>query len=578
MATLIPDTPPSCPHGERAVYEKLQRDLADRKEWVILHSLGLVEHEKKLWGEIDFVVLSTKGIFVIEVKGGKVRCEKGWWIYEAPGEQPIRRREAPWSQAAGGMFALRERVRREWPEFDQLLLGYGVVMPHEVFTATGTEIEPAVLLDRREFRRNLGFYIGELERHWDTVYRQRYGRPARRPTSEEIRRLRKILRPDADSAFTLGTWLNGLDAELIHLTNGQIRAARRMAANVRTVVRGRAGTGKTILAIERAKLLAGQGLDVLYLCFNRLLANHVEESLRGYRSPGRIRVRHIHALFRDICAKAGLASRLDVVQVPDAELFGRVYPETFCEASLSVDPGAADAVIVDEAQDLLTPDHLDALDMLVKDGLTRGCWHLFLDPMQNIYGKDAEVASQRLEQTTSFTWDELYENCRNTRRVAVQTSIMSGVDMAIEGTPEGPPCDVHWYRDQADLLRKLDSHVVELLKSEIAPERMILLSTRTLANSTLSGRTEVGGLPLVELKDALPASGGLHFSTMHAFKGLERDAVIALDLDRLGDSGMSMLHYVGLSRARLLLVPFVPETCRIAYGRLAADFARRASA
>jgi hypothetical protein len=187
------------------------------------------------------------------------------------------------------------------------------------------------------------------------------------------------------------------------------------------------------------------------------------------------------------------------------------------------------------------------------------------------------VAAQRLEQTTGFAWDDLYENCRNTRRVALQTSIMSGIDMAIEGAPEGPPCDAVWYRDAGDFLTRLDAKVAELLKADVAAERMIVLSTRTLANSMLASRQSIAGLPVRELKDG-PHQGGLCFSTMHAFKGLERDVVLAVDLDRLGDASMSMLHYAGLSRARLLLVPFVAESGRPAYERLAADFARRNTA
>ena len=57
------------PYGERSVYEKLGRDLD--KDWVVLHSLGLHGHETKIWGEADIVVLSTKGIFALEVKGGQ---------------------------------------------------------------------------------------------------------------------------------------------------------------------------------------------------------------------------------------------------------------------------------------------------------------------------------------------------------------------------------------------------------------------------------------------------------------------------------------------------------------------------
>lgn len=59
MAILIPDQPKECTYGERIVYERLGRDLD--AEWVVLHSLGLRGHETKIWGEADFVVLSTKG-------------------------------------------------------------------------------------------------------------------------------------------------------------------------------------------------------------------------------------------------------------------------------------------------------------------------------------------------------------------------------------------------------------------------------------------------------------------------------------------------------------------------------------
>lgn len=574
MATLLPDTPKDCPFGERQVFERFERDFADQRDWIVLHSLGLAEHQHKLWGEIDFVVLSTKGVFVIEVKGGRVACDdRGNWIYSAPGGQSFTRKESPWTQASTAMFALRDRVCRDWPEFRGLLLGFGVVMPHETFTATGAEIEPAVLLDRRSFGSHLGTYLGSLQRHWEGVYRERHGAAPRTPTVADIRRLRSILRPEVESGFSLGSWLNSLDAELIQLTNGQIRAARRMAGNPRTVVRGRAGTGKTILAVERAKALAAQGLDVLYLCFNRLLARHVELALAGDGSGQRVRVRHIHALYREVIDRAGLADRL-AVQVTDAELFGRVFPEVFFEAALTVDPGPVDVLIVDEAQDILTPENLDALDILVKDGLRNGHWHLFLDPMQDIYGRQSEAAQERLQSTAAFAWDDLYENCRNTRRVALQTSIMSGIDMAIEGAPDGVACDAVWCSSPADLHRRLDARVAELIRGGVDPARMIILSARRLENSVLAGKAGIAGLPLRELKDG-PADGGLAFSTMHAFKGLERDVVLAVDLDGLGDATWSMLLYAGLSRARLLLVPFVPEHRRDAYLQLAEAFARR---
>lgn len=571
MAVLIPDTPKTCPHGERIVYEKLGRDLDD--DWIVLHSLGLTEHERKLWGEIDLVLLSTKGIFAIEVKGGRVSCNDGVWTYGGPGGQSYTKREDPWTQAKDAMFALKKRLLKDEPSFGDLLIGFGVIMPHEHFAATGPEFEPAVLLDKRGYGRNLGFYIGSLMRHWSGVYRERYGRDPRLPTPEDIRRIRTILRPNVESAFSLGSWFNGLERELLQLTNGQIKAARGVANNLRTVIRGRAGTGKTIIAIDHARRLAEAGQDVLYLCFNRMLAEHVRASLADDEIARRIHVRHIHSLFREVITQAGLSKRLDAEDVEPAELFGRVFPELFVEAALEQTALEADVLIVDEAQDVLTGANLDALDLLVRNGLRRGRWHLFLDHLQNIYGTEADAVEARLREA-GFAEYDLLDNCRNTRQVATQCSIISGIDMAMEGALDGPECDCLFCSGPEALLEKLDREVARLLAADVLPKDMVILSTRRLDRSILADVKQIAGLPIVDMA-AGQGVEGLMFSTMHAFKGLERNVVLAIDLDHIGDDYMAMLHYAGLSRARMLLRAFVDVNQRTAYDARARAFGRR---
>lgn len=41
------------------------------KDWLMLHSLNLSQHTKRLYGEVDFLILIPGGgIYVMEVKGG----------------------------------------------------------------------------------------------------------------------------------------------------------------------------------------------------------------------------------------------------------------------------------------------------------------------------------------------------------------------------------------------------------------------------------------------------------------------------------------------------------------------------
>ena len=570
MATLIPDTPKDCPHSERIVYERLGREL-DR-EWIILHSLGLPTHQKKIWGEADIVVLSTKGFFALEVKGGQVSCHDGIWTFGTPGGKSYTKKEDPWTQSKDAMIAFRDELVKAAPSMKDLLFGFGVVFPMARFDCTGAEIEPAVLLDRDEFNQKLGFYIGRLSRHWDMVYQSRHETTRRLPTPAEIRRAQQILRPDIDATFSLGSWMTGVEARLLQLSNDQIRASRRMEANPRTVVRGKAGTGKTVIAIERARKLAAAGKKVLFLCFNQLLAAHVRESLQAENVVG-IDVLHAHRLYRDVIADAGMLDRL-AEDEGKHDFYERSFPELFVEAALTIEAKTWDVVVVDEAQDLLTLPHLDALDVMLADGINRGRWHIFLDPMQNLYNEEIqEQVMQRLTEAQP-AFDDLFENCRNTREVAIQASIVSGIDLALEGAPEGPECSIVFYKG-TKCVPAMEEFVRSLIASDVRPQDIVVLSPVKLTNSCLAGVTQLAGIKLLDVS-ASTGEIGLLFSTMHGFKGLERRVVVAVDMERIGDSSVAKLHYAGLSRATTVLKVFLPEGTHAAYDNQVVLFGKRA--
>jgi len=571
MAILIPETPKECGYGERLVYEKLGRDLD--KDWIVLHSLGLHGHATKIWGEADIVVLSTKGIFALEVKGGKVSCCDGIWHYGQPGGAGYSRKEDPWTQSKGTMFAIKELLEKADQRFRNLLFGFGVVMPMETFSATGAEIEPAVLLDRRDFARNLGFYIGDLQRHWIGDLQHKHGHAPHLPTLADIRRAREILRPDVDSAYSIGTYLNGVESTLLQLSNDQIRTSRRMASNPRTVVRGKAGTGKTVIAAERARQLSEKGMKVLYLCFNQLLAQHVRKGLCTDPRASNVDVWHVHALYRDVIERAGMLDRLAGVPSESTALYATVFPQAFIDAAIETEATQWDALVIDEAQDLLTPDNLDAFDLMLRDGLNRGRWHIFFDPLQNIYGTDVQDAVEKRLAEAQPAFDDLFENCRNTRQVAVQASIISGIDLALEGAPDGPKCDNVYYPDNASFAGLIAQQVRSLLQHQILPRDMVILSTRRWENSLLRDIVAIDGVPLVDIRNA--GDNALAFSTIHAFKGLERKVVLVTDLEEIGQEQWAMLHYAGLSRACGLLIAFLPERARAAYAVQVSAFTMR---
>ena len=79
--------------AEKKIFEKL-KDL-NLKNAYILHSLGLPRHKNKIYGEIDFVIVCENGIACLEIKGGKVQCVQGEWIFQNRYGQEFKKNEDP---------------------------------------------------------------------------------------------------------------------------------------------------------------------------------------------------------------------------------------------------------------------------------------------------------------------------------------------------------------------------------------------------------------------------------------------------------------------------------------------------
>jgi superfamily I DNA/RNA helicase len=72
-------------------------------------------------------------------------------------------------------------------------------------------------------------------------------------------------------------------------------------------------------------------------------------------------------------------------------------------------------------------------------------------------------------------------------------------------------------------------------------------------------------------KDEPPAENIIPFSTVHSSKGLESDLVVMADIGepaKRGDGFLSPLYYVGVSRARVMLVLSISAAMRRDYADL----------
>lgn len=552
--------------AERKLFDVLRTELSD--EWAVLHSLGIGGHAHKPWAEIDFVLIGPPGVYCLEVKGGKVRREAGSWHFENRHGAVSVKTQGPFEQVGSASAALAAHLFARMPRLRTSAVGFGVVIPDVVFSDDGPDVVPEALYDVRDTYPPFEKYLERLVDYWHARLAAQHGRAVQPLSSYDRDAVLEILRGDFDLVPSMKTLVEHTNEELLRLTDAQYRVLDGLTDNKRVLVRGGAGTGKTLLAVEEARRRARAGSKVFYCCYNRRLAEYLKRALS--QEP-KVAVVGLHSFMSGVVAEAQLAWK-----IPRAErdyLNEVVYPELAQEALLALERlEEYDVVIIDEAQDLLRDSYLDVLDLLLKKGLAKGIWRVFMDPLQNIFHGIVPSGLARLLDLEPAQF-KLSVNCRNTLPVATNTSFLSGVSCETTLVADGPEVGYRWYRDESQQLRDIAKIVNRLLSDSLRPSDIILLSRRRHENSVVRNGLPNVPFPITEFDPQHePSDRAIPFATVGSFKGLESDAVLMIDVDDLSDPDALLSVYVGASRARAYLAFFIAETQTQAYQARAAAF------
>jgi hypothetical protein len=508
---LIPPVPGSSTRssGERILFDMLAR--VDLPGWVAYHSLGLSQHEYKRWGELDFVVLSTEGLFTLEVKGGRISAHDGMWRSTDRMGIEHTLSESPFRQAETGLMGLRERLLLDVPstQLRALAFGYGVVFPQMEFGVQSVEWTQETVLDqpRMSSPEAISKWLRALARHWQ----QRTHVSGEAP-EELVQRVRDLLRPSFDRAPSLRFKLDEAIGVMERLTDEQYRQLDFIEDSPRLLCEGGAGTGKTFLAVEIARRSAARGSRVLVTCWSPVLAAFIRP-----RVP----------------------ESVDVVPWDD----------------LSAQAGPYDFLVLDEAQDVLTMEGLTALDGLIVNGLAAGKWAIFLDPnAQSAVRGAMEPDALELLRAYGGVPGRLRWNCRNTEPIVVQTRMLTGADLGNPTAGFGPPVQYVSYADRADCAKKVAAHLDLLAREGIGGGEVTILSPQPLAYSAAWLLPEKWRSQIQEVNAKNVSSmpfAALSYARIEEFKGLENNYVILMDVDRFDDTPRDVaLVYVAMSRAR----------------------------
>ena len=504
------------PMSEWIVFDAIKKNLSD--EWYVFHSFDYVTRDlnRKRWdGEIDFLLYHPqKGMLVIEVKGGAISYRNEQWYQE---DRPIDPVEQAKRNKYAVMRLLKENLHREVP----LKFAHSVCFPscgnQEVWPA---EAEGIVLT---------GDGLPYIRKFAERVLSEAQI-PSNLAGTVEAEEVLRVLSPVFEYGKKLSERIGIEEKQFFLFTEQQCAILDALENFPRLQVKGCAGSGKTILAVKKAKKLADQGANVLLLCFNQLLAKHLKREVKDHPS---IKA----AAFFEFC--------IELLKIPEDQvakhqnnpklysdalpklLKDYLYKTCFCY----------DALVVDEGQDF-TPEAWEVISMLVREG---GPFYIFYDPDQNIFTSELKLPDFSLPPVL------LTKNCRNTRKIfeamkPYQTTVSEIMDSAPEGT------DIHVLH--GDGRKLLEQELERLVMTEQIPlQDIVILGGHSLEHTSVGVDPEVGRFHVVNRPAKIGAMEVAYYTYMK-YKGCESKVVILLDVDD-SDTRWSSKNgiYTAMSRA-----------------------------
>jgi len=347
---------------------------------IALHSLNLGMHIRKRWAEGDFIVLSEKGILLLEIKGGRVAYKNGIWEFTNKENKVTKKIEGPGAQANSAFHSLNKNYLIESfkDELKGIPMGFGVVF-ESIDRVVGDnvsdlpELPDIITAYKKDCLNTKSFksFINRLYSH----YQKKVNAEKKLLSEDLMRRIIARLRPEFDKVPGIGYQINDLETQLYSFSEEQYAIYDSIIDNERIMIEGGAGSGKTFLAMAAARREADLDKKILFITRSPFLASHLNAS-----------------------------SNLSNITIIDFNSLKELNT-----------PDLFDVLIVDEGQDLCQMSALDILDKYLKNGIDKGSWRWFGDPNHQV-SPSFLIEQDAMDYLKSVrnSIHKLNENIRNT--------------------------------------------------------------------------------------------------------------------------------------------------------------------
>ena len=530
--------------GELRLYELLEQLPND---FYVLHSTSWNEQRRRnelsprkyvQWGEADFTVYHPeKGIIVFEVKDGLISYsrERGWI-------QTNRKTGAtssidPMAQAEKSKYYFRDQIFK--PAFDGMI---PFTFCSAVWFTSGDRnlVTGNLPLNYKEETTLWANDLASVEQVQNAINRvfKYHDAYCANPSQELTSKTLDLLAPEFGLVKSIHSRAIANETLFHLMTREQNRLLEYLDEQQTAAIHGAAGTGKTIMAIEKAKRLETDG-PVLLLCFNRFLMEHIREELSD--NHPNISVFTIDGLYTKL---SGGLPHFDSADDRNDAILEVLMDWKSLRWNYK-------HIIVDEGQDFFA-DHLQLLGEIAEE--KDGCFYVFYDKNQFIQGQEYPEWLDHAECRLVLS-----HNCRNTHEIALtSTRPIALPEKRIRMNPfmeraEQPKPKLFFVSDN----EALQDYALKLIRkysdAKYKKSDIVLLSMKAEGCSALERENMIPELAAI-CSDRRQSNKVL-FTTVRKFKGLEADVVICIDVDEetFTNETNRSLFYVGTSRAKTWL-------------------------
>jgi hypothetical protein len=535
MARIVPDDWKNLEATGAAARERETLSLLEKlpDDYTVYHGVHWTRINEgfSVFGEADFVVVAPSGrVLMIEMKAGFLRetsaglvkvylqKERNVAIQLARTMENLHRRFT----AAFGAGTYRIEALLYCPDYVVKNAGIAGVPAARIVDASRKAQLPRVVLDIL---------------------------PPDEPRFESAVRIHHFLADELSLTPDTNALVGAANTLVTRLSGGLATWARRLEFDpFRLRVIATAGAGKTQLAVRVMRDALAQGKSVLYVCFNRPLADHIRAI-----APKEAKIANYHQLSAAVARDAGSPpdfSQPDVFTTLEERFAAVPVPEHW----------KTDVLIVDEGQDFQAA-WVGALERLLNPD---GAWWWLEDPMQNLYLR---------EPVPLPGWTILREttNYRSPRDLLGFIRKVVGPDARLDaGSPfDGSDVSFSTYEDghPEEVIEATKRAITQALALGFRKQDIAVLSYRGREGSALTAVEQLGPHRLRAFTGSYDLFGNPEYregdvllESIYRFKGQSAPCVVLteVDFDKLDDQAARKI-FVGSTRATMKLIVVASE-------------------